>query len=412
MSVCALDCITHKKVTAETYEGRKIYCPDCPKDNNKVKYVPASDKHIAYLAHVKLHANNPCKRFNINISETDEHLYAKNDIIRLLTNNKKKFIFKRKCNLYPYQKCKKYKLIELDSLSIEDEPISEHRFNDIRQFRSDISILKNGKLFFIIEIHHTNPTKVENRPDDINWVEITTQDVFNINDNDDVINLNCERDYACEDCLNKQEIEKQKELEKRLKMQEERRLNHEKELKKQEEQRLEYEEIFKKIEQKKLLDSIEKERIEKEKRLLDEIEKEKQQKIKLYNEEQKENEIRIKELQQEEERKKRLLDEIEKKEKNRIWRENYEKTRIINERNNAIEKVLIIKINKFKKDERERKKQIKYQKGLDNGEYKEIILNDKLYVLTREDDLIFTCDGDFVGYYINGELDIPVYNYD
>lgn len=383
MSISALDCITHKKITADTYEGRKIYCPDCPKDNNKVKYVPASDKRIAYLAHVKLHANNPCKRFNINISETDEHLYAKNDIIRLLTNNKKKFIFKRECNLYPYQKCKKYKLIELDSLSIEDEPISEHRFNDIRQFRSDISILKNGKLFFIIEIHHTNPTKVENRPDYIDWVEITTQDVFNINDNDDVINLICERNYECKDCLNKQEIEKQKELQKRLKMQEERRLNHEEELKK--------------IEDKKLINNIE---------------KEKQQKIKLYNEEQKENEMRIKELRQEEERKKKLLDEIEKKEKNRIWRENYEKNRILNERNYAIEKVLIMKINKFKKNERERKKQLKYQKGIDDGEYKEITLDDKLYVLTREDNLIFTCDGDFVGYYENEKLNIPVYDYD
>ena len=51
MSISALDCITRKKVTADTYEGRKIYCPDCPEGNNKVKYVPASDKHVAYLAH-------------------------------------------------------------------------------------------------------------------------------------------------------------------------------------------------------------------------------------------------------------------------------------------------------------------------------------------------------------------------
>jgi len=390
MSISALDCITRKKVTADTYEGRKIYCPDCPEGNNKVKYVPASDKHVAYLAHVKLHADNPCKRFNINPSETDEHLFAKNDMIRLYREFKK-FGFKRMCNLYPYQKCQNYKLIELQSSGIHDDPKPEHKFDENKRFRSDISILRNGKLFFIIEIHHTNPTKVENRPDDIDWVEITTEDIFNINYDDDVIILNCERDYACEDCLNKQEIEKQKELEKLLKLQKMREADRKA---KEEKNRLKREELLKNIEEKRKADEerIEKERIEKEI-----IEKE---------------EKRIKELQQEQEKKEKDRKEKEKKEKDRIWRENYEKNRIINERNNAIEKVLKKQINKFKKNERERKKQIKYQKGLHDDEYKEIILNDKLYVLTREDDLIFTCDGDFVGYYINGELDIPVDDYD
>jgi len=433
MSISALDCITRKKVTADTYEGRKIYCPDCPEGNNKVKYVPASDKHVAYLAHVKLHADNPCKRFNINPSETDEHLFAKNDMIRLYREFKK-FGFKRMCNLYPYQKCQNYKLIELQSSGIHDDPKPEHKFDENKRFRSDISILRNGKLFFIIEIHHTNPTKVENRPDDIDWVEITTEDIFNINYDDDVIILNCERDYACEDCLNKQEIEKQKELEKLLKLQkmreeknrlkreellknikekEEKRKADEEEKRKAYEERIEKEIIEKEEkEEKRKADEerIEKERIEKEeKRKADEerIEKERIEKEIIEKEEK-----RIKELQQEQEKKEKDRKEKEKKEKDRIWRENYEKNRIINERNNAIEKVLKKQINKFKKNERERKKQIKYQKGLHDDEYKEIILNDKLYVLTREDDLIFTCDGDFVGYYINGELDIPVDDYD
>ena len=426
MSISALDCITRKKVTADTYEGRKIYCPDCPEGNNKVKYVPASDKHVAYLAHVKLHADNPCKRFNINPSETDEHLFAKNDMIRLYREFKK-FGFKRMCNLYPYQKCQNYKLIELQSSGIHDDPKPEHKFDENKRFRSDISILRNGKLFFIIEIHHTNPTKVENRPDDIDWVEITTEDIFNINYDDDVIILNCERDYACEDCLNKQEIEKQKELEKLLKLQkmreeknrlkreellknikekEEKRKADEEEKRKTDEERIE-KEIIEKEEKE---ERIEKERIEKEekrKAYQERIEKERIEKEIIEKEEK-----RIKELQQEQEKKEKDRKEKEKKEKDRIWRENYEKNRIINERNNAIEKVLKKQINKFKKNERERKKQIKYQKGLHDDEYKEIILNDKLYVLTREDDLIFTCDGDFVGYYINGELDIPVDDYD
>ena len=172
-------------------------CPDCNKDvifkKGKIKKA-----HFAHKA-----SEIKCSFYD-KPSETQIHKEAK-ILMKSLLANKKELHFYRKCS-----DCDKQKIINID-YNDNDKAIIEYKFkyNDSNK-SADIALVKDNNIKYIFEICYKNKTKECNRPEP--WVEINAEELIkNINENDDY-NIECIREYTCDECNEKITIEKNKKI--------------------------------------------------------------------------------------------------------------------------------------------------------------------------------------------------------
>jgi competence CoiA-like predicted nuclease len=185
----------------------KYKCPNC---NKNVIFKKGRIKQ-PHFAHYK--SDNPCMYYN-KPNETQIHKDAKM-LMKTLLDNKKNINICRNCNYClkynrPYIENIHYDIFDNNTKNIN--AIIEYKFYYNNSNRSaDVALLENNKIKYIFEICFKNKTKEENRHEP--WIEINAEDLINnINSNNEIININCIRDYKCKFCVG-YEILKQEQLE-------------------------------------------------------------------------------------------------------------------------------------------------------------------------------------------------------
>jgi len=186
-------------------------CPSCERDvifrNGKIKQ--------PHFAHKR--TNNPCYYYD-KPNETQIHKDAKMLMKSLLDNNK---------NIYFHRICKHcrngynntfdvFEITEKD-YNKNSNAVIEYKFIHNSLYKSaDVAFIENDNIKYIFEICYKNKTKEENRPEP--WVEINAEKlILNINsgeiiDDEGDITIECIRDYICEECIEYEENEKQKQI--------------------------------------------------------------------------------------------------------------------------------------------------------------------------------------------------------
>ena len=197
LSMGAVDAETGNHVyPAVGQKGRNYKCPECGKPVI-FKHGPIKAKHFAHKA------NSNCSFYD-HPNESQIHREAKKQMCALL-NNKGNLTIQRPCLKCPNMKDYKFSEFYTET-SLGKE---EHRFNyNNSNYSADVALLDNGNILLIIEIHETNRTNEDRRPEP--WVEVEAIDVINqINGTN---NINCiRRRKICESCIQKQ-IEQNKKL--------------------------------------------------------------------------------------------------------------------------------------------------------------------------------------------------------
>ena len=219
LSMGAVDAETGNHIyPAVGQKGRNYKCPECKKPVI-FKHGPIKAKHFAHKA------NSNCT-FYEHPNESQIHREAKKQMCALL-NNKVNLTIQRRCLICPTMKDYKFSEFYTET-SLGKE---EHRFDyNNSNYSADVALLDNGNILLIIEIHETNRTNEDRRPEP--WVELEAIDVINqINGTN---KINCIRHRTiCDSCVQKQ-IEQQ---EKRKKEQAEKEEKRKKEQAEQEEKR-------------------------------------------------------------------------------------------------------------------------------------------------------------------------------
>ena len=173
-------------------KGRNYKCPECGKPVI-FRHGPIKAKHFAHKA------NSNCT-FYEHPNESQIHREAKKQMCTLL-NNKGNLTIQRCC--LTCSNMKDYKFSEFyTETSLGKE---EHRFNyNNSNYSADVALLDNGNILLIIEIHETNRTNEDRRPEP--WVEVEAIDVINqINGTNDIKRINCIRDRTiCDSCVKRQ----------------------------------------------------------------------------------------------------------------------------------------------------------------------------------------------------------------
>jgi hypothetical protein len=179
----------------------KYKCPCCEKDvifrNGKIKQ--------PHFAHYK--SDSPCFYYD-KPSETQVHKDAKL-LLKSLLDNKKIIIINKTCNIST-QVCLPDQIYCDDYYNENTKAVIEHKFYYNNANRSaDVALIENDKITIIFEICYKNKTKEENRPEP--WVEINAEDLINkinsgeVIDEDGNINIECMRNYKCEECIKYEE---------------------------------------------------------------------------------------------------------------------------------------------------------------------------------------------------------------
>ena len=212
-------------------------------------------------------------------------------------------------------------LVLSKSLIIEAQPYCEnskveieyHTKHNNKNIYCDLAHIVNGEVKMIYEICYKHRTSEENRPNNINWVDIDVKNIYDTATNDGkTLIFKCSRNYECDECKDyiiRQEEERKERIKanrlelQRIQDEEEQRIANNKYLqKKKEEQRI----------AKLKREKEEEQRIQNELKIKkDEIEKVKQNIIKL-EEERKAN------LKREEEKRKLKIQEQEMKNREEI----------------------------------------------------------------------------------------------
>jgi hypothetical protein len=201
-----------------TYEYPKIA-------NKKYKYMcPCCENDVIFkngkilkphFAHYK--SGNPCYYYD-KPSETQIHKDAKM-LMKSLLDNKKNICIHRNCNYCEQRHCGinfgvDYDIFD-DEYNENTKAIIEYKFNYNNSNRSaDVALVENDSIKYIFEICYKNKTKEENRPEP--WFEISAENLINqinsgeIIDEEGNINIQCIRNYKCEECIEYEEDENQK----------------------------------------------------------------------------------------------------------------------------------------------------------------------------------------------------------
>jgi hypothetical protein len=165
------------------------------------------DFKLEYFRH---YPSSNCKNYKDKITNEGElHKRAK-EIVKELLDNDAILDIERTCgrchkNKKIYSFCKKDCEVVLEC---KLDPPFETKIADIALVNPD------KKINSIIEIYNSSETKEENRPDDIVWCEITTKQfndellnekIKESQNNQIVINFNCNRKWKCLECIKKME---------------------------------------------------------------------------------------------------------------------------------------------------------------------------------------------------------------
>ena len=201
---------------------------DCPICKTKVKLNKGEYK-ICYFSHYEkdgcnYYSKEKYKEVTPEISDKDEvekmtieneSIFHKEGKILLkgLIENGYKISFERKCKT---SNCSKSLIIEAqpycDNSKIELEYHMKH--ND-RSIYCDLAHIVDKEVKMIYEICYRHRTADENRPNNINWVDIDVKNIYdNVANDEKTLVFKCIRDYECDDCKNyiiRQEEEQRKE---------------------------------------------------------------------------------------------------------------------------------------------------------------------------------------------------------
>ena len=180
-------------------KGRNYKCPECGKPVI-FKHGPIKAKHFAHKA------NSNCSFYD-HPNESQIHREAKKQMCALL-NNKGNLTIQRPCLKCPNMKDYKFSEFYTET-SLGKE---EHRFNyNNSNYSADVALLDNGNILLIIEIHETNRTNEDRRPEP--WVEVEAIDVINQINGTNTNNIDCiRRRTICDSCVQKQ-VEQKKQRE-------------------------------------------------------------------------------------------------------------------------------------------------------------------------------------------------------
>ena len=191
----------------------KYMCPHCEKD---VIFRKGLIKQ-PHFAHKK--SDSPCYYYD-KPSESQIHKDAKL-LMKTLLDNKTRISIEIRCKYCenrncPYEEGYDYDIFN-DDYNENIKAIIEHKFNYNNSIRSaDVALLENDKIKCIFEICYKNKTKDENRPEP--WFEIKAENLINnVNSIEDInkngVNIECIRDFKCEECKIYEEEEKKRWIE-------------------------------------------------------------------------------------------------------------------------------------------------------------------------------------------------------
>jgi hypothetical protein len=192
----AINKVSNERENPKFADKKNNYkCPSCERD---VIFKKGQIK-IPHFAHK---ASEIKCAFYDKPSETEIHKEAK-ILMKSLLDNKKELHFSRKCS-----DCNKHKIIDIN-YDNNDKAIIEYKFkyNDSNRSADVALINTNNDIKFIFEICHKNPTKECNRPEP--WVEINATELIKKINEDNDYNIECIREYRCEECVEKNNIEKE-----------------------------------------------------------------------------------------------------------------------------------------------------------------------------------------------------------
>ena len=178
----------------------KYMCPDCNKD----VILKKGSIRIHHFAHYK--SENPCKYYE-HPGESQIHKDAKM-AFKTILDKEIKINLLRKCN-YCKNNCKHIIEKKTDNSIIQLE--YGFIFNDSHK-KADIAYLEGDTLKYIFEICYKHKTIATNRPEP--WFEINAEKILeDINKSeylDNTIQLECIRNEKCNDCIVKDNEEKEK----------------------------------------------------------------------------------------------------------------------------------------------------------------------------------------------------------
>lgn len=203
---------------------------DCPICKTKVKLNKGECK-ICYFSHYEkdgcnYYSKEKYKEVKPEISDKEEvekmtieneSIFHKEGKILLkgLIENGYKISFERKCQT---SNCCKSLIIEAqpycDNSKIELEYHMKH--ND-RSIYCDLAHIVDKEVKMIYEICYRHRTANENRPNNINWVDIDVKNIYdNVSNDEKTLVFKCIRYYECDDCKNyiiRQEEQRKKRIE-------------------------------------------------------------------------------------------------------------------------------------------------------------------------------------------------------
>tara|TARA_R110000868_G_scaffold3046_1_gene20517 strand:+ start:543 stop:1604 length:1062 start_codon:yes stop_codon:yes gene_type:complete len=217
--ITAIDAVTQRPTRpAEAYIARKYYCPDCPVDDNKVILCgKESNKVKPYFRHHFKNKENPCRRYT---SPPDQTIHnSAIDLLKFMLNEKDNIEIERKCMVYG-NRCQMVESYSIDKPTIHSEIIKEYNFD--AYYRADLAFNEGGKTKYIFEVWKTHKTQEEDRPSNIEWFDISADEILTCEKNENGIYIFncCRKVFECEECLAYQEKLKKE-------YQEEQRIKHE-----------------------------------------------------------------------------------------------------------------------------------------------------------------------------------------